>query len=446
MKWNRANCESCGKEFSPPIFGRASRLCPECRKEEEGPRIRTMADVVAAADSGVSVTTAILGLNVAVFIGMTLAGVSLSEPTNYQLLAWGANFGPYTLGAQPWRAFTYMFVHGGIMHLAFNMWALWQLGKLAEGVFGRVSFAVLYLLCGLGAAVASLWWHPVTVCVGASGAIFGVAGALLSYLRLKHLALPRQYLRGILSSLGAFVVFNLVIGGFIPFIDNAAHVGGLLTGLLLGALLPRPAYRGEQTTPLRYFAFPLVAAAILFGGWVLEQRALGPREMAAGVERAQAGDFDGAIPHLEKAVRAMPDNAHVHLLLGDAYVEKKRYADAAAVLARASALDPQNVYAHLYLGFSYYHLGRLAEAGAELQKAVDLDPTDAEAHFYLGLLDFDQGKYDAAVAQFQKTLQLDPQYEEAQKALADAQAALDKQSKASSSKAAAPPGKITPAK
>jgi membrane associated rhomboid family serine protease/Flp pilus assembly protein TadD len=446
MPVNRAHCDRCGKEFSPPWFGAASRLCPECRKEEQAPPVRTMADVDAASRSALSMTTVILGLNVAVFIGMTLAGVSLTEPSGRQLLGWGADFGPLTLGSQPWRAFTYMFVHAGILHIAFNMWALWNLGRLAESLFGKVAFAVLYVLCGLGSALASLAWHPATISVGASGAIFGVAGALLSYLKLKHVPLPAQYTRRILSSLGAFVLYNLLFGAAIPFIDNAGHIGGLLTGLLLGALLPRPVFRGEETSPLRYFAFPLVACLLLLGGWGLQHHDSGDIELAAGMERSFAGDYDGAIPHLEKAVRALPDDAHTHLLLGDAYVHKKRYAEAAPVLARAAELDPQDFNTHLILGFTLYQLDRLDEAKAELQKAVALKPGEPEAHFYLGLLYFDREEYAPAVAELQKAVDLNPQYEEAQKALADAQAELQKQQKAPAGKAAAPSRKTAPQK
>ena len=445
MSLRRAQCEQCGKEYAPPWFG-GSRLCPECRKEEQGPRIRTMADVDAAANPWLSMTAVIVGLNVAVFIGMTLSGVSLTEPTGRQLITWGANFGPLTLGPDPWRAFTYMFVHIGILHIACNMWAFWNLGKLAEGLFGRVVFAVLYVLCGLGAAVASLWWHPASVCAGASGAIFGVAGIVFAYLKLKHVPMPQRYVRQLLSSLGAFMLFNLLIGAAIPFIDNSAHIGGLVTGLALGALLPRPAYRGESSSPFRYFAIPLLAALILLGGWGLQRRDSGPLALAAGAERANAGDYDAAIPYLERAARAYPNDARTHLMLGDAYHHKQRYADAAREFTRAVELDPDDAEAHVYLGFTYHQLHRMDEAGVELQKAVALNPDDSEAHYYLGLLYFDQGKYAPAIAELQKTLEIDPQYEDATKALADAQAALQKQLKAPARPAAPLPKPVAPGK
>jgi tetratricopeptide (TPR) repeat protein len=126
-------------------------------------------------------------------------------------------------------------------------------------------------------------------------------------------------------------------------------------------------------------------------------------------------------------------------MLGDAYHHKQRYADAAREFTRAIELDPDDAQAHLYLGLTDQQLHRLDDAGAELQKAVALNPDDSEGHYYLGLLYSDQGKYEPAIAEFQKALDIDPQYEEATKALADAQAALQKQQKA-------PAGKTAPTK
>ncbi len=127
------------------------------------------------------VTPILVGLNVLVFIAMVVSGVSFIEPDTGDLIRWGASFGPYTLGAQPWRAFTCMFVHIGILHLLFNMWCLWSLGLLAERLMGNWNFLLLYLLSGLGGSVFSLWLHPQLVTAGASGAIFGVAGGLVRF-------------------------------------------------------------------------------------------------------------------------------------------------------------------------------------------------------------------------------------------------------------------------
>jgi rhomboid protease GluP len=185
------------------------------------------------------VTTPLVGINVAVFAAMVLTGVSAVAPTTQQLLKWGANWGPFSLGPQPWRMLTSNYVHGGIIHIALNMWCLWNLGYLAERIFDRWTYLFTYTACGLAGSLASLWLHPRVVGVGASGAIFGMAGASIAALYLGRLPIPKQALRGTLKSLVAFAGYNLFFGAVVPGIDNSAHIGGLVTGLALGALLAK---------------------------------------------------------------------------------------------------------------------------------------------------------------------------------------------------------------
>src|ERR1700687_782312 len=123
--------------------------------------------------SSMVVTQAIFGLNVAVFVAMLLPG-------GQEIGALGANFGPATIGGEWWRLLTSVFVHGGLLHIAFNMWCLWNLGALCESLYGRWTYPAIYLICGVGASLASAAWHPHTPSVGASGAIFGLAGALIT--------------------------------------------------------------------------------------------------------------------------------------------------------------------------------------------------------------------------------------------------------------------------
>jgi rhomboid protease GluP len=185
------------------------------------------------------ITTTLVGMNVAVYLAMVLTGVSPVEPTIPQLLKWGANWGPLSLGAEPWRILASTYVHGGIIHIALNMWCLWNLGFLAERVFDPWTYVFTYTCCGLAGSIASLWWHPMAVGVGASGAIFGLAGALIAALYLGHLPISKEAIRGTLKSLVAFAGYNLFFGAVVPGIDNSAHIGGLLAGLVLGAVLAK---------------------------------------------------------------------------------------------------------------------------------------------------------------------------------------------------------------
>jgi rhomboid protease GluP len=231
-----ATCRGCGKDLSSFSFGELSDLCPECQRA-------TMAQSVAeVARPSFPITTVILGINLAVFVGMMFFGVAPGRGRE-DLIRWGANYGPLTLQGQWWRLFTSMFVHVGIFHLVVNMWCLWNLGRLAEWQLGRVTFVLIYLGAGLGGGLASLMWHPNIVSAGASGALFGLAGALISAFRLGGISVPGQELKRYIGGLVPFCIYNLFLGAVIPFIDNAAHIGGLVAGLIFGGFL---SYRRRQ--------------------------------------------------------------------------------------------------------------------------------------------------------------------------------------------------------
>jgi rhomboid protease GluP len=170
---------------------------------------------------------------------MVIGGVSTMEPTSRDLVAWGASYGPYELSTEWWRLFTAMFVHIGVIHILLNMYCLWNLGPLAERLFGPWRFLLLYLLSGVAGDVASVALHPTIVAAGASGAIFGVAGALLPVLHLRNIpAIVNLRSRGGRLGIGSFIVYNLVYGFANTGIDNAAHIGGLVTGFVIGYVAP----------------------------------------------------------------------------------------------------------------------------------------------------------------------------------------------------------------
>ncbi|MFI5362543.1 MAG: rhomboid family intramembrane serine protease [Elusimicrobiota bacterium] len=185
--------------------------------------------------NGRSCTTALVWINVSALALMALTGVSPFSPTSADLLKWGGSIGPLSLGPQPWRLLVANYLHAGIIHLGFNMWCLWNLGWLAEKLFAPRTYLFIYTASGLAGSLASAWWHPMAVGVGASGAIFGLAGALISALYFGRLPIPKEALRGTLKSLASFAGYNLLFGAVVPGIDNMAHVGGFLTGLVLGA-------------------------------------------------------------------------------------------------------------------------------------------------------------------------------------------------------------------
>lgn len=180
---------------------------------------------------GYIVTPVLIWLNVGVFILMALTGVNMLQPAGDALIRWGANYTPLTLGGQPWRLLTNCFLHIGIIHLLFNMYALMQIGIVIESVLGSRQFTVVYLTAGLLGSVVSLWWHDVVLGAGASGAIFGLYGVFFALLTTNWLDAETR--RSLLRSVLVFMGYNLMIG-LQAGIDNAAHIGGLLAGVLSG--------------------------------------------------------------------------------------------------------------------------------------------------------------------------------------------------------------------
>jgi len=180
----------------------------------------------------------LVALNTLVYLIMAIEGHNFLNFDVNLLQSWGANSGASTSGGQWWRLITSTFEHGGLMHIALNMWCLYNLGWLAELLFGRSRFTVLYLLCGIGGSLASICWRGNGLSVGASGAIFGIAGALIPAMLLSSNQKLRAALKGQLLSIALFVFYNLAYGAASQGTDNAAHVGGLLTGLVLGTAYP----------------------------------------------------------------------------------------------------------------------------------------------------------------------------------------------------------------
>jgi membrane associated rhomboid family serine protease len=186
------------------------------------------------------VTATLVLMNFGIYIAMALAAGSVGTFDLQQLLRWGANFGVYTVNGQLWRLLTAIFLHANLAHLLLNMWALWNIGRLAERLYGPWMFALLYLSTGLLASLASLAWDLRVAMVGASGAIFGILGAFLAYLMRGRMRVPAAVFRAHWLSTLAFALYNLISGFLEVGIDNAAHVGGLLSGLVLGWMTARP--------------------------------------------------------------------------------------------------------------------------------------------------------------------------------------------------------------
>jgi len=180
------------------------------------------------------VTTALLIAIVLIFVADVLTGLQLTQL--------GADQRNLVLAGQWWRPFTSMFLHGGLLHLVLNAWVLYQLGSLCELMLGSRQTLGVYLVSGLAGSFASLAWQE-NASVGASGAIFGLMGALIAFL-LRRREMLTPYAKSLLGQLVVWAGINVFLGMSMPRIDLAAHAGGFVMGFLLGLMLrgraPRP--------------------------------------------------------------------------------------------------------------------------------------------------------------------------------------------------------------
>jgi rhomboid protease GluP len=214
----------------------------------------------------VPVTVALVAINLALFAFMAFASSDLLHLAPGISLDWGANFGPATQEGEWWRLLTAVFVHLSLIHVAVNLWALWDIGRLVEGLLGRWRYTLLFVGSGVFGNLTSLALQDhQRVSSGASGAIFGLYGALIAFLWRERASIAPDEYRWISRVAIAFSALMLVVGLFIPSMDNAAHAGGLLAGMVLANLLGHTAVGPIASRAQRIFspAGLLAVAAVL---------------------------------------------------------------------------------------------------------------------------------------------------------------------------------------
>lgn len=176
-------------------------------------------------------TPLLLYANIIVFVLMVIKSVHFMAPETADIIAWGGNFRPLILNGEWWRLFTSCFIHIGILHLVLNMYALVSIGSMLEGLIGSSRYILGYILTGLAGSAASVWWNGFTVSAGASGAIFGLFGIFFALLTSN--LIQREARMPLLKNIGIFILLNLALG-MRGGIDSAGHIGGLVSGILIG--------------------------------------------------------------------------------------------------------------------------------------------------------------------------------------------------------------------
>ena len=294
------------------------------------------------------VTWTLLAINGVIWVAMEAAGGS-EEPE--VLLDFGALFGPFIADGQYWRLFTAMFLHVGLVHLLFNGFGLLIFGQLVERVFGHVRFAIIYVIAGLAGSVASYMFNSIAIGAGASGAIFGVLGALTAFFLVRRDVLGemgRQNLMGLL----VLAAINLLFGVVTPGIDNWAHMGGFVAGFAVGlAYAPQyqpvlgifgGGYQVAETNPMlqRWWVLPLAVVALLAGTWL--------------------------------ATSSMPETSLSYIRSAERLLEEESYEMALTEVEQAIRLDPFIGQAHFVRGKILAQLGDVGGARSELSGALRL--------------------------------------------------------------------------
>lgn len=334
------------------------------------------------------VTPAIIALNALVFIAMVVKGVSPSSPSSLDLFTWGATYGPATVGGQWWRLVSSAFVHVGLLHIALNMYVLWRAGALAERLFGSGAFFALYLFAAIGGSLVSLLWSPLAVSAGASGAIFGVYGAILAFSRVAKDAWPAEAVAGLQKGAAGFVIYNVMFGLVMPNVSNSAHLGGLATGLIAGWLIAP-----EMRTPggveaegmnrhLRSAALVPILAALAWGAHV---RITGlpavKAQQFADEARAlmDAKDWGKARVGLDGAIRLDPGNGFYYVMRGWLREMTNDRKGAISDYGEAIQRDPKAPMPLALRCLALYRERDYDRASADCDVAIALDATNAEA-------------------------------------------------------------------
>lgn len=170
-------------------------------------------------------------INILVFIIMAIDGTHIINPQVEKLIYWGANERSLTLNGELWRLITSAFIHIGLLHLVMNMYALLFIGSLLEPLIGKYRFIFAYFITGIVASTASLWWNSFSISAGASGAIFGLFGVFFSLLICNQI--EKNLRKPMLIYISIYIGFNL-LNGLKEGVDGAAHIGGLVSGIIIG--------------------------------------------------------------------------------------------------------------------------------------------------------------------------------------------------------------------
>jgi membrane associated rhomboid family serine protease/Tfp pilus assembly protein PilF len=337
------------------------------------------------------------------------------------LLNFGASFGPYLRRGEYWRLVMPIFLHGGWLHILGNSYALYILGPVLERVYGYGRYATLYVAAGMGGAFLSMAASK-SISVGASGAIFGIAGAMLVTGYAHHTAVPPRWGRAFGRGMIPFIALNLVIGFSVHGIDNWGHLGGLAIGALLALIIPPPRrdflYDEVGAPPSQSIvALPLLVVILAFAATATHYRTRKTMDdlLAEGERFESAHQYDREFQSLQQAQRLAPQEQSPHEGLGNYYLSQKQYEQAIREFQEAIRLSGGDDHARLELGLAYQLDGEPQKAQQIFEDVLGKTPQTREGRELLAanqtmLADLyaKRNLYGEAIGKYQEALRLQP--------------------------------------
>lgn len=322
----------------------------------------------------------IIGLNAVIWLFTEYYGKRYNVDAN---LTFGAKVNTLIMSGEYWRLITPIFLHGGLMHIAFNSYSLYNLGPTVEKVFGRLKYLFIYLASGILGNVASFIFSP-NPSVGASGAIFGLFGALIYMGQKRKILFTGSFGSGILITL----VFNLGYGFSNSGIDNFAHIGGLVGGYLFSSAL---GLMGDRKITSQKIALFVLSIALIFGGTATGFQTPSNRQELTTVKAADlikqaaakydAKDYVSAAELAKKVLEIKDVNDQIKGIALDlastCLFNQGKYEEALEYSKQLLTLEPAR--SHYISGLCYANLQDKKNAIAELKQAVKMDPKNTHA-------------------------------------------------------------------
>ncbi|HEY9679981.1 MAG TPA: rhomboid family intramembrane serine protease [Oculatellaceae cyanobacterium] len=348
------------------------------------------------------------------FDWQTLLAILISIPAD-TLLHWGANAASVTvLDHQYWRLITNTFLHQNLLHLAMNMYVLWDFNRLLERLYGSSKFLTIYLISGLGSSICSLLFlAPSSISAGASGAIFGAFGATVAFFWSFKKDFPERYYRMYKKMFFVFIIYCVVSACMFPGMDNAAHLGGFLVGLW-AALCLLPSNVASRSWAKGNFLKLACLTLVLVVGLELDIRmqrdepeVKSEREYQRAIELLKGEHFEDALKELEKAASITPNNAAIYADEAMAYGKLKRFDQALQAAGKALKIDPKNRKALMTRASSYHNMGQEQQAIDGNTEFIKAYPKEAIAYNNRAWALNALNQPDGAIADATKAMKLD---------------------------------------